>query len=996
MRNKQRRNTGILHKKFVLIFTFVLAVAISAAPFLPYQAQAATAPAPAATSAPANSVIFQKSVKEAVVSGLTHEKITRYTDDGWLSINILRADLKNPCIKVETMVNQTSIQKLTSIFDLAKPKKAVAAVNAGFFIWTDKPGLINPIGPIVDAGKMKTAYNDLNQLNDTMATFALGPLNEPLFDYWKTDISIGTAFGTKLEVGRYNRPYYGYIDLSVMDRGMSAYSVGSSSSVPDMVEAVIVNDVVTEIRQSMPSVAIPENGYILFSRGEGAQTILRNFMVGDTVYLDINTTPDWTKLKVAVSGGTILAKDGKQLASFTHVVDGRHPRTAIGSTKDGRYLIMVTVDGRQQGSIGMTQEELASLMLELGAYNAINMDGGGSTMMMSRKLGYSDSQIVNSPSDGWARQISTAVGIVANAPASALKGLIIENEDANVFVNTSRKLGIKGYDSYYNPVQIKPEQVKWSVSGVTGSFKDGVFYPKSVGEAKITATVGTISASIPISVLSSPVQLYLSANSITVPVNTKKQLTVKGKNKNGYYAPIYPTDVKWAIKGDSTVGTVSNGSFTAKKVGNVFIDASVGTTHAYCTASAVSYTTTVKDGFETNNGTFLPYPDSVIGSYAVDPTVKYSGAYSGKLTYDFNSNIENTRAAYFVYSNGGLKLNPNTVKIGLWVNNTRVNPCWLRAEIADAAGKKHLVDLSKDLSWTGWKYVEGSLEGIDKPSLLTRLYMVQPNPVPDAGEVYFDSLSVTEYNFVQVDPAKTPKDTIPADSAEKATIYKKTSTSFRFAVFGESREPSNDAEKKVLSNLANLVNKYIDVAALVGEGPHTAAKSMIKKPLLSTWTLYKPLNGNGSGSSNGSSAQTAYKVLDIKSSRLIQLDTGANGLRQSGKGQWQWLINQLESFKGSNVFIFTAKKPADFNDNLEAGLFQDILTAYRQKTGKNIWVFYKADKNMSHLERGIRYISTAGLDLNNGAVQGAKPSAIKYLLVTVYGSTVSFEFKPLN
>ncbi|MCK7477320.1 MAG: phosphodiester glycosidase family protein [Candidatus Moduliflexus flocculans] len=67
--------------------------------------------------------------------------------------------------------------------------------------------------------------------------------------------------------------------------------------------------------------------------------------------------------------------------------EARHPRTAVGVRADGRILL-VTVDGRQpERSVGMTIAELAALLLELGAVEAINMDGGGSTTMVVRGTG---------------------------------------------------------------------------------------------------------------------------------------------------------------------------------------------------------------------------------------------------------------------------------------------------------------------------------------------------------------------------------------------------------------------------------------------------------------------------------------------------------------------------------------------------------------------------------------------------------------------------------
>jgi exopolysaccharide biosynthesis protein len=74
-------------------------------------------------------------------------------------------------------------------------------------------------------------------------------------------------------------------------------------------------------------------------------------------------------------------------------VETRHPRTAVAKMKDGKFL-MITVDGRQPGvSVGMNLNELAEYLLSLGAVDAMNLDGGGSTTM------FLDGKVVNTPSD---------------------------------------------------------------------------------------------------------------------------------------------------------------------------------------------------------------------------------------------------------------------------------------------------------------------------------------------------------------------------------------------------------------------------------------------------------------------------------------------------------------------------------------------------------------------------------------------------------------------
>ena len=122
----------------------------------------------------------------------------------------------------------------------------------------------------------------------------------------------------------------------------------------------------------------------------------------------------------AVGGRPVLARDSL-IAGAVDTNDspgfatGRHPRTAVGIAGAGDRLLLVVVDGRQKPySDGMTLRELATLMLALGARDALNLDGGGSTT-----LAYADPdsagavRVANHPSDAAGeRPVGNALAIV--------------------------------------------------------------------------------------------------------------------------------------------------------------------------------------------------------------------------------------------------------------------------------------------------------------------------------------------------------------------------------------------------------------------------------------------------------------------------------------------------------------------------------------------------------------------------------------------------------
>ncbi len=119
-----------------------------------------------------------------------------------------------------------------------------------------------------------------------------------------------------------------------------------------------------------------------------------------------------------VSGRPMIV-DRSRISDELHQFENRNtrePRTAVGVSEDGKKVILVTVDGRRATSHGGTLYEMAELLIELGAYRGLNLDGGGSTTMY---VG-SEGGVVNRPSRGWEREVVNHIGVVAPAPGAAV------------------------------------------------------------------------------------------------------------------------------------------------------------------------------------------------------------------------------------------------------------------------------------------------------------------------------------------------------------------------------------------------------------------------------------------------------------------------------------------------------------------------------------------------------------------------------------------------
>jgi hypothetical protein len=164
---------------------------------------------------------------------------------------------------------------------------------------------------------------------------------------------------------------------------------------------IIVRDGLVSASRSRGGTRVPPDGYVLAGTGAGARLLRSAGQPGAPVQLDPPPPTD------TVGGGPRLLAGGRvrvraSAEGFAPLsapwfsgsfVEARNPRTLAGVRADGR-LLLVTIDGRRPGwSAGATLAEAARVMRSLGARDALNLDGGGSTAMAVR------GRVVNRPSD---------------------------------------------------------------------------------------------------------------------------------------------------------------------------------------------------------------------------------------------------------------------------------------------------------------------------------------------------------------------------------------------------------------------------------------------------------------------------------------------------------------------------------------------------------------------------------------------------------------------
>ncbi len=194
------------------------------------------------------------------------------------------------------------------------------------------------------------------------------------------------------------------------------------------IEIVAAEGSVREVR-SGGGAAIPRHGVVV-SAGPETEFSRQAPAAGEEIavrhrFHSSDPGVRWEEFDFIVGGGPLLIRNGTRIRDFSmervqdSFLTARHPRTAVGITVDGTWILAV-VDGRQPGlSVGMTIEELGDLMEELGCLHAMNLDGGGSATFYWRGA------TVNSPSDlSGERPVSDAILVIGDGVRPiALQGL---------------------------------------------------------------------------------------------------------------------------------------------------------------------------------------------------------------------------------------------------------------------------------------------------------------------------------------------------------------------------------------------------------------------------------------------------------------------------------------------------------------------------------------------------------------------------------------------
>ena len=373
--------------------------------------------------------------------------------------------------------------------------------------------------------------------------------------------------------------------------------------------------------------------------------------------------------KMLVYGGNIVLSANDQASTQ------KYPRQTIGITADGKVILLSADGNNEPTSAGLTLLEQAQVMLDLGCVYAGHLDGGGSMTYGCKPEGEDSFRIINTPSDGSERSISSGLIIASTAaPSNVFDHVAMTAADEYVTPGTSTAITVAGVSSAGTSAEI-PADITYSVTN--GTYENGVLTASAEGDVVLSAMhngseVGNVTVHAVI-----PEKLEFKSTEITVPFNTTVALAVTatyGLNE----VKIKASDISFALENDA-IGTIDGFDFTAG-------DGSVTDSNITATVVGTDVTATAviklgmgsevifdfEDGdtsmFELGYGKYnYVLPEGKVYPVTAETGKVHSGNGAMALDINYGNSLESGYMMTALHYMGEEKKFENATKLGMWI-----------------------------------------------------------------------------------------------------------------------------------------------------------------------------------------------------------------------------------------------------------------------------------------------------------------------------------------
>ncbi|TFE03986.1 S-layer homology domain-containing protein [Jeotgalibacillus salarius] len=684
--------------------------------------------------------------------------------------NVLDINTASPYISVDLGV-PSPLTSLSAVQNQATRNTEnlyhmVGAVNASFFHFnTAMPAYL-----VAEQNKVATygvISDGMDEYMSIPSAFGIDAQGKALIDTFAYDSTISFE-GKNLKVSSVNKsrkanetiiytPSWRYSDTRTNEHGIEIIVRGLSDKLENGAE--LGNEVTGTVENvRLPgrtySNTIPSDGYVISVHGTNVSQYT-SLAKGDQITLKMDVEDKWKDAEYLIGSGPLLVQNGKvdmTIDTGSARAKQRTARTAVVTDSTGEKVKLVTVDATST-SAGMTLPEFSQYLVSIGAHQALNLDGGGSTTMVARKYGNAYPSMINGTSTGNMRSVSTILAAVSRAPYSEAKYISAKISNNKVALGGSAEMSVNYIsDANRHNLAFKQEDIQYEVQGNIGRMDGRKFIAENKGIGSVIAKYGDVTQQIPVEVTDSLKTISIVPTAEVMAPGKEQTFNVKGYDHDGNATAVDQSSVSWAVSGNGTL--TADGTFTAGSVGKATVTASVRGVNGSINIEIYEGVQKI-DSFESasvwqassaRSATTVTFP----GNHVSVPVREGKSAL--KLTYDFSEGEAGTAASYA--NSSSTTINGAPTYIGMWVFGDG-NQHWLRGKLIDAAGQSHTINFTEDggLDWTGWKYVRASVPASAvSPIKVNQLYITEPNASKQgAGELYFDDLKA-EYGEKYKEP----------------------------------------------------------------------------------------------------------------------------------------------------------------------------------------------------------------------------------------------------
>ncbi|SDH05497.1 3',5'-cyclic AMP phosphodiesterase CpdA [Lentzea fradiae] len=900
--------------------------------------------------------------EQPVAPGVTLSSFDWYEEDSWIRGDALAVDLT---LAQAGYVDPGEVARAAPLSSQAT--RAVAVVNGDFFDIGNSnapEGVGIQDGVLRKSGHGRAAGIDAAGVGSVMETFFEGTLN-------------GTHELTQLNSARID------VDgIGVFNPLWGTYSrARATQGATNTAEVLVVDDVVQEVTTPGDK---PIGGYALVGREKGAD-VLKALKPGDRVDVTYrNRTSDGSTPRTAIGGRQLLVDDGRNVAPD----DAVHPRTAVGFSRDGKRMFLLTVDGRQGEHLpGLDLRDLADAMIELGAHNALNLDGGGSSTMLAREPGTTKLRTVNTPSDGVERPVANGLALYAPAGSGRLTGFDVRTVSDRVFPGMTRRMTVRAHDETYGPAS------GGHLSRATGGWAIGdTFHAGSrPGPASFTASSGGTSRTAELTVLGELARLAPAEPRIALREGESKPLRVNGFDARGFGAPLERADLD--LRYDREVVHVTPDlQVQALKPGATTVTVLAGgkETRLAVTVGAE----------EVPLATFDNAPQWTFGSARATGSVAPEPAgHTGqglRLGYDFTRST-GTRTAYAVPPEP-IQVGGQPLSLAAWVLGGGRGE-WTAFTVVDAAGRSRAL-YGPYVTWEGWQRIEVPVPPeLEFPVQVTRFTAIETKADRSyTGELVVDDVTAHVPPAVALPPAPVPE----ADVIGPARGW-------TFAVMSDAqfvaRDPDSDLVRSARRTLREIRASGAEFVVVNGDLVDEAspadlalAHRVLDEELGGFPWYYVPGNheimGPGTIENFRREFGVTHRTFDHRGTRFVLLDSSTGTLRGGGLGQVEMLRTALRTTKGQAVVLMhhplddpTPARTSQLSDRLEAAYLYRLLS---ERDGPTTFVGGHAGGFHASTVDGVPHVVNG----NSGKAPADPDGFTGWTLFGVDAGTVSAEVRP--